>query len=135
MEYIISLIKKIISILLGIKFKGNAPNLILNIVQELIPEGNQNRPGIHINPSKITIHNTGNNDSGTDARMHSNLVRGPIWSTPWHYTVDDTLIIKQLPLNEKAIHTGPGNSNSIGIEICMHPENNQSLANGNSGPK
>ena len=58
---------------------------------------------------------------------------GPIWTAPpgrmhlvsWHYTVDDHAIVQHLPDYETAYHAGdgkdgPGNTTSIGIEICVN---------------
>ena len=43
----------------------------------------------------------------------------------WHYTVDDHAIVQHLPDYETAYHAGdgkdgPGNTTSIGIEICVN---------------
>ena len=43
----------------------------------------------------------------------------------WHFTVDDVETVQHLPLDERgehADHEGPGNSTSIGIEICEFRE-------------
>jgi N-acetylmuramoyl-L-alanine amidase len=50
-----------------------------------------------------------------------------IWVS-WHYTVDDIRVIKHIPINEVAYHAKSGNSKSIGIEICMHSDINQTAA-------
>ncbi|XNO40716.1 N-acetylmuramoyl-L-alanine amidase family protein (plasmid) [Sinorhizobium meliloti] len=110
----------------------------LNLRIELIPEGSANRSGQKIAPNFITIHNTSNSSPGANASAHSRFVRekgyyvlpsGKLNHVSWHYTVDDTCVIKHLPVNEKAIHAGPGNSASIGIEVCMHAGINQPAAN------
>lgn len=110
----------------------------LNLSVELIPEGRPNRSGRQIAPTHLTIHNTSNPHPGADARAHSRFVRekgfytlasGARNNVSWHYTVDDTRVIKHLPVNERAIHAGSGNGVSIGIEICMHAENDQAAAN------
>lgn len=105
---------------------------------EFIPKGKRNRPGTKINPTKITIHNTGNTSKGANAKAHSKFVRNTghyirngkkIWVS-WHFTVDDKYIIAQMPTNEKAYHAAStGNRESIGIEICMHQEIDQVKAN------
>jgi len=46
----------------------------------------------------------------------------------WHYTVDDKRVVKHLPTNEKGWHAGPGNQESIGIEICMNSGIDQAAA-------
>ena len=102
---------------------------LLNLSEELIAAGRPNRPGSKINVSFVTMHNTSNPSPGADARAHSKFVRNTgfyllennkkNWVS-WHYTVDDTRVIKQLPANEKAYHAGPANSVSIGVEVCMN---------------
>lgn len=129
MEYIVLLIAGIGLIIGRLLIKSKIITIV--ILEEFIPSGNENRPGTPINPSKITIHNTGNEHSGTGARWHSNLVRNN-YEHSWHFTVDDKLIIQQLPLNEKGWHSKLGNSKSVGIEICMHEENDQNKANENA---
>lgn len=95
----------------------------LNVEEDLIPSGLSNRPGIPIQPSYITVHNTANAARGADARMHAIYLKGADArqrQVSWHFTVDDKRCIKHLPTKEKAWHAGPGNSKSIGIEICEH---------------
>jgi N-acetylmuramoyl-L-alanine amidase CwlA len=101
----------------------------LNIIQDFIPAGNSNRPGTRIAPTKITIHNTDNTDSGADAAAHAKYQKGPDArrrEVSWHFTVDDEAVFQSLPTNEKGFHAGSGEGNrtSIGIEICMNPEMN-----------
>jgi hypothetical protein len=93
----------------------------LNITVDLIPAGNSNRPGTHISPTYITIHNTSNAAASADAAMHARYVKGPharARKVSWHFTVDDKRVFKHLPTNEKGWHAGGGNSRSIGIEVC-----------------
>lgn len=93
----------------------------LNVEVDLIPAGASNRPGTPITPTFITIHNTANPAPGADARMHARYLKGSdarARKVSWHFTVDDARCIKHLPTNEKGWHAGPGNSQSIGIEIC-----------------
>jgi len=101
---------------------------LLNLSEELIPSGRQNRPGTRIRPTFITIHNTSNTNAGADAQAHSRFVRNTGYYmhngkknwVSWHYSVDDQRVLKHLPVNEKGYHAGPANSVSIGIEVCMH---------------
>ena len=110
----------------------------LNLKVELIATDNPNRSGRPISAEYITIHNTSNDNPGADANAHSRFVRergfyhlasGKRNFVSWHYTVDDNMIIKHLPVNERAIHAGKGNNSSIGIEICMHRGIDQVAAN------
>lgn len=109
----------------------------LGLVEELIAAGRPNRPGTPIAPRFITVHNTSNQGSRADAKAHSRFVRNTGFYTlpggkknfvSWHYTVDDACAIKQLPINERALHAGAANGVSIGIEICMHREIDQPAA-------
>lgn len=109
----------------------------LNLSVDLIPNGRPNRPGRSIQPKYLTIHNTSNASSGADAMAHARFVartgfyviKGKKHHVSWHYTVDDTRVVKHLPVNEVGFHAGRGNAQSIGIEICMHKEIDQDAAN------
>lgn len=110
----------------------------LNLKVELIDSDKPNRSGRTISPDYITVHNTSNANAGANADAHSRFVRNKGFYTlasgkknnvSWHYTVDDTQVIKHLPVNERAIHAGRGNGVSIAIEICMHAEIDQAAAN------
>ena len=103
---------------------------LLNLEEDMIPEGKKNRPGTPNSLKYITIHNTDNDKKGADARAHAKFVKNTgyyindngekIWVS-WHYTVDDARVIKHLPLNEGCFHTfNGGNQQSIAIEICMN---------------
>lgn len=112
---------------------------LINLKEELVPQGRHNRPGTALTPSRVTIHNTNNTDIGADANRHSLFVRtngyqeykGQKRSVSWHYTVDDRLAIRQLPDHERGKHagSGTGNGTSIGIEICMQQGIDQQAAN------
>jgi N-acetylmuramoyl-L-alanine amidase len=117
---------------------------LINLKEELIAAGKHNRPGTIIKPSKITIHNTSNADPGANADMHSKFVRNTgyyILKNPktgvdekhwvsWHFTVDDRVAIKHIPLNEEAYHAGTkANVASLAIEICMYKGIAQDKAN------
>ena len=94
----------------------------------LIDQEADNRPGGN-NPCKyITIHETGNAAKGADAAAHGaylDSAAGEDDLVSWHYTVDDHAIVQHLPDYETAYHAGdgkagPGNTTSIGIEICVN---------------
>ena len=111
----------------------------MTIIQDLIPAGSKNRPGAK-NPMRfITIHNTGNANKGANAKAHSIYIKGDsAVNAPmsWHYTVDETFVYQHLPDNETAYHAGdgkgPGNTQSIGIEICENSDGNLLLATENA---
>jgi hypothetical protein len=93
----------------------------LAVVVDLIPAGNSNRPGTRIDPTHVTIHNTGNSNRGADAAMHARYIRSAdarARQVSWHFTVDDHSVYKHLPSNERAWHARAGNGVSIGIEVC-----------------
>lgn len=105
----------------------------MNVMQDLIPAGRKNRPGNSMAPKYITIHDTGNTRAGADAVMHAKYLKTLNEGWPsWHFTVDDKNIVQHLPLNENGWHAGdnqgPGNRQSIGIEICENTDGNRAAA-------
>lgn len=106
----------------------------MDIKQKIISAGRRNRPATNpasslfrkqMQPQYITIHNTGNRSATATASNHAAYLMGNTAANApvsWHYTVDDNEIWQHLPLNEAGFHAGdnlgPGNTNSIGIEIC-----------------
>jgi hypothetical protein len=106
----------------------------LNITVDLIPRSNSNRPGTPLHPTKITIHNTDNDEPGADARAHCRYQKGDDAQrrqVSWHFSVDDHSIYQSLPVDEVGWHAGTheGNANSIGIEICENRGIDQAAAN------
>lgn len=104
------------------------------VIVDIIPRGNAAvRPGYAMNPTAITVHNTGNANKGAGALAHRNLLHRnskmatSVWAS-YHFVVDDKKIYQLLPLNESAWHSGDGsgpksgNRTSIGIEICENPD-------------
>ncbi len=92
------------------------------VIVDILPTGKV-IPGVKINPTSITIHNTGN--IGAPAKNNHNYMKNCNKNgsrvASWHFTVDDKEIYQAVPTNYKAYHAGnaTGNSSSIGIEICM----------------
>ncbi len=113
---------------------------MIRICQDFIPKDRHNRPGFPIVPAYITIHDTGNANKGADARGHASYVKSDAAAkaeVSWHFTVDDELVIQHLPLNEGGWHAtdgskGPGNSTSIGIEICENKDGDRAKAEENA---
>lgn len=95
----------------------------MNIKQAIIPKGRKRRPGITMNPTYITIHNTGCENVPADNFRRSCLDISQDKEVSWHYTVDEKEIIQHIPDNEVAWHCGDkvGNRCSIGIEVCERP--------------
>jgi len=91
-----------------------------------IPRGTgyNRRPALSMEPTSITIHNTGNPTStaANERAWLTNPSNTRIAS--YHIAVDAKEAIEVLPLNEVAWHAGDGskptsgNRTSIGIEIC-----------------
>ena len=112
----------------------------ITIQQNIIPAGRHNRPGGRNPDVYITIHETGNTDAGADAEAHGKYLTssaGEASLTSWHYTVDDHAIVQHLPDNETAYHAGdgadgPGNAQSIGIEICVNSDGDFEAAKANA---
>ena len=111
----------------------------MNIILDFIPLGRRNRPAGRNGLNFITIHNTGNTNRGANARAHASFLRGnDAANAPvsWHYTVDDVEVFQHLPDAETAFHAGdgngPGNTQSIGIEICENSDGNLLQATNNA---
>jgi N-acetylmuramoyl-L-alanine amidase len=113
------------------------PTVALPIRQQIIPAGNENRPGSKLNdaPLYIWIHDTGNPDEGADAQMHADFVKngGGNESVSFHGTVDDHEAIQLLPADEVGWHAGDScdsRTNDIGcfqsfaIETCVNSDGN-----------
>ncbi len=104
----------------------------VNLKVDMIPRGTHGRKVVRpMKPRYITIHSTQNYSAG--AERHSlALKRGALRSPKtrygnrigyliWHFTVDEKLAIQHMPTNEQGEHAdfhGPGNTSSIGIEMC-----------------
>lgn len=114
--------------------------ILVMIIEDLIPRGRRNRPGYRLIPRYITIHDTANPDVGADAQAHGRYLKGDTAASipaSWHYTVDRSQIVQHLPLDENGWHAGdgtngPGNRESIGIEICENSDGNRSEAEKNA---
>lgn len=102
----------------------------LNLSVDLIPTSNANRPQTTISPGFLTVHDTANRARGADAKAHAKYLINSegipepgAKPTSWHYTVDDTRVVKHLPLNEMGWHAyNSGNGVSIGIEMCVNKD-------------
>lgn len=104
----------------------------------IVPKGNPDiRPGYHMTPKYITIHETDNPSVGAGARNHAQyLYNQAVGSTSraasWHFTVDDKEIYQHLPINENGWHAGDGNGagnrESIAIEIAVNQDGDYNKA-------
>ena len=111
----------------------------MNIIQDFIPKGRKNRPGLQNPMNFITIHNTGNASKGANAKAHAGYLKGDTAANApvsWHYTIDEDSAYQHVPDSETAYHagdgSGPGNKQSIGIEICQNVDGNLLLATENT---
>lgn len=109
------------------------------IIEDILAVGRANRPEYAMSPQYITIHDTGNPNLGSNAKGHAGYIKSDTAArlpVSWHFTVDDTVIIQHLPLNENGWHAGDGNGQgnraSIGIEICENADGNRAKAEHNA---
>ncbi len=93
-----------------------------NIKVRIMPRNSrQRRKARSMRPSFITIHSTSNHSCTATAMQHSRaLCTGAFSNRNWHFSVDQYMVVQNLPLDETAWHAGraEGNNNSIGIEMC-----------------
>lgn len=96
----------------------------MQIIDKTISLTRKNRPGTRYDKTSITIHETDNVSNGADALAHANYIAKTDNKVSWHYTVDDTNIVRHIPEDEIAWHSGTadGNCYSIGIEICVNAD-------------
>ena len=87
------------------------------------------------NPRKyITVHETANTSRGANAEMHARYINNGSSAT-WHYTVDDKEVVQHYLDTRQCWHAGDGNgagnTQSIGIEICVNSDGdfNKTIAN------
>ncbi len=77
----------------------------------------------------VTIHQTGNTSRGANAEMHAKLQsNGNSRAASWHYSVDDKEAYQSFEDTAQCWHSsdgrGPGNTQSIAIEICINSDGN-----------
>jgi N-acetylmuramoyl-L-alanine amidase len=102
--------------------------MALPIKESIVPENHPIRSHQPMHPLWITIHETANTDPGANAEMHDRYLRSQEAinrEVLWHATVDQDQIIHHLPWTEVGWHAGdglhgPGNTQSIGIELCVN---------------
>ena len=96
------------------------------VIHELfVKPGLRNHPGRDMQAiDYITIHTTGNHNSGATAEAHARFqyTGGGGRQASWHYTVDANEIWQSFRDQQMCWHTGTtrGNERSIGIEICVN---------------
>ena len=100
----------------------------MTINKKLCPAGLKNNPNKNLTAIKfITIHCTGNYSATAGAKSHADYVYNGSGGaqTSWHYTIDAKEIWQHFEDTQQCWHagdgtTGPGNSTSIGLEICVN---------------
>ena len=113
----------------------------VNLRQDMVRKGTHGRKVVRrMSPKYITIHSTQNYSAG--AAKHSLALKNGALRSPktrtgnrigyliWHFTVDDREAIQHMPTNEQGEHAdfhGPGNTQSIGIEMCEQRGSNRSV--------
>ena len=108
----------------------------MNIIQDLLPHNQQNRPsqnpsssryGIIIPPKWITIHNAWSPWDAKGLNQYQKTGGAVTRPASWHLSVCDKFVVQGIPFGETAWHAGDyvnianpglGNTQSIGIEIC-----------------
>lgn len=92
----------------------------------LLPLGSLGRNQAKLDYRGVTIHNTDNPRIGADAEanVHYMLENAYDMYNSWHYTVDDHQIIRSIPEDEEAMHSGSreGNHTTIAIEIAENAD-------------
>lgn len=75
----------------------------------------------------ITIHQTGNTGRGANALNHAKYINNGSGAT-WHYTVDSERVVQHYNDRVQCWHSGDGsgkgNTQSIGIELCINSDGN-----------
>ena len=95
------------------------------VIVDIVPKG-KCIPNVRINPTSITVHNTGNVDASAKNNHNymKNINKSGERIASWHVTVGHDFIIQAQSFNYKCYHAGctSGNNSSIGIEICMYSD-------------
>lgn len=96
--------------------------MIIN--KHILPD--HKKPCMHMVPAFIAVHDTGNTSRGADAEAHKRFLDVTDKKVCWHFTVDNSLVIQHLKTDEQGWHIGdgdgPGNTESIGIEMCINED-------------
>lgn len=98
-------------------------------IKEMVITNLSNTYG-HGNPCNyLTIHETANTSAGANAEMHNAYLRNQLnggRAVSWQYTVDSNSIVQNYKDDVQCWHagdgSGPGNTESIGIEMCVNSD-------------
>ncbi|MBR4949966.1 MAG: N-acetylmuramoyl-L-alanine amidase [Clostridia bacterium] len=103
----------------------------MKLIKQIIPVSSTVRPGKIYPKYYICIHETDNTSKGANAKAHADLLMRKArendgYYVSYHFAVDDRCVYQMIPEKENAYHAGdgkgPGNLNSIGIEICVNKD-------------
>lgn len=112
---------------------------MIEIIQDLLPVDHP-LAQLPMVPRYITVHDTANPARGANAAMHGQYLRSEeavARDVSWHYTVDDHEVRQHLPVDRNGWHAGdgwdgPGNRQSIAIEICENADGDRAAAEANA---
>lgn len=81
----------------------------------------------------ITVHETDNESVGADAGAHADLqTNGTVRNASWHVQVDGREAVRSFPDDVQCWHagdgTGPGNTTSLAVEICVNADGDYDAA-------
>lgn len=100
---------------------------MVNVKKQLI-SSNSRTYGRNNKKQFVTVHQTGNTSKGANAQMHADYQANGAGgrSASWHYQVDDKEAIQSFSHDAQCWHAtdgrGPGNLNSIAVEICINSD-------------
>lgn len=108
------------------------PNYVVRHIPKTTPH--DRRPGTAMAPEYLTIHSTGNPTSTATGERNWLTNSTNNRTASYHIVVDDKDAIECLPFDEMAWHAGdgangPGNTKSVGLEICESGNRKKTLEN------
>lgn len=87
------------------------------IIDELLKEGDPDRPGTALHPEGVIIHETATPNATAEGEDHYFQTHDAHASA--HYFVDAEKIVRMIPESEWAYHAGPeANERFLSIELC-----------------
>ena len=107
--------------------------MTLTIRQNIMSAAFQRVKAPHVmTPRFITVHDTAN-DATACAEIRNINNNNPNLQVSFHFAVDDIEAVQGLPLNRNGWHAGdgngPGNRQSIGVEVCFSRSGGQRYLN------
>ncbi|MEC1178555.1 N-acetylmuramoyl-L-alanine amidase [Metasolibacillus meyeri] len=105
------------------------------IRQNLVPQSLINKISYGTGNTKqfICVHETDNNNIGSDADAHSRLQKnGNNRQASWHWQVDDKEAVQSFSHDIRCWAAGNGNNSSIHVEICVNRDGNYNRAVNNA---